>query len=564
MITTTRHNLLRVLAGVLAVLSVLLAPATVASGHAAAIPIDPPTDPCERRVPPPSCGSGSPVGTLDAVSRGPAGITVSGAATDPDAAGGVTVSITVDSVEVGTLTSTAGTYSGTLVPRAGHQVCALAINRNDGDDSILGCRHIAIAVDPIGHVDDVRSVPGGIRVRGWALDPDTTAPLQIRLIVDGSLRQTTTAAAPRPDVAAAYPGYGAMHGFDVLLGGTGRHTTVCALAVNVSPGTAESNLGCGREPLAISVLDLNLRGVHDLWDSDDGTGMVTIPWQERYDRLARWMSISGTVPDVIALQEVWASKTWIFPFPHNDPANYETLLTLINSIKARTGANYRIAYLDARHVPQGLKQLFAGEALIYNADRLRNTTSLVNAKAVNWSDEATVGVHMRISYPCAHSPACALLDLDGRHWMSSYTAPNGQWSAGPEAVVFESLAAPGKNVIVQNAHYPLRDPGPHPSTRRCKTCVDTVWARWLGHDMLMPPIVAGDFNGDPMIANFDTTVAEDVDFILIGNAANYPAMTSPRAVTQTLPNRVPGRPHCGSVPTVLSDHCALFAQYLPS
>ena len=260
---------------------------------------------------------------------------------------------------------------------------------------------------------------------------------------------------------------------------------------------------------------------------------------------------------------MWAEKSW-FPFLNADPQSYETLLVLIDAIKARTGANYRIAYLDARHVPQGVNQLYAGEAVLYNADRLRNTTALVNARAVTWSDESTTGVHMRISYPCGRTPAgCALLDADGRHWMSSYAGTDRSWQPGPQAVVFDLVAEPGRHIIVVNAHYPLRDPGPHPVDTAMRSLIDSVWAAWLPRPKLLPPIVAGDFNGDPMLPDFDTALTEDVDFVLSGNPASYPADLAPRSVVQAFPSRVPGRAHCGSEPTLVSDHCALFVQFLP-
>jgi hypothetical protein len=55
----------------------------------------------------------------------------------------------------------------------------------------------------------------------------------------------------RPDIATAFPGYGAAHGFDVTLGGlpAGKHT-VCAYAINVGNGAASTQLGC--KPVTVS------------------------------------------------------------------------------------------------------------------------------------------------------------------------------------------------------------------------------------------------------------------------------------------------------------------------
>jgi hypothetical protein len=203
------------------VLILAVAAVGAAAAPAFAIPPDPPPKPCERPNPPPICTAGSPKGTLTEARREPAGLVVAGTATDPDAPGAVTVSITVDDVPVGSLAASGpgGAFAGTLTPRAGQTVCAVAVDRNKGMDKSLGCRAVAVQVDPIGHVDEVRAVAGGIRVQGWAIDPDTTAPVRVRLTVDGAVVQEITASAARPDVAAAHPLYGAMHGFDMLLPG---------------------------------------------------------------------------------------------------------------------------------------------------------------------------------------------------------------------------------------------------------------------------------------------------------------------------------------------------------
>jgi len=102
-----------------------------------------------------------------------------------------------------------------------------------------------VAPDPIGRLDLVTTGAGGERARGWAIDPDTSDPVAVRLEVDGRAVMTATAAADRPDVAVAFPRAGARHGFDVALTlAPGAHQ-VCALALNAA-GTAGSDrlLGC--------------------------------------------------------------------------------------------------------------------------------------------------------------------------------------------------------------------------------------------------------------------------------------------------------------------------------
>ena len=96
---------------------------------------------------------------------------------------------------------------------------------------------------PIGHLDVAVSDGSSIRLVGWALDPDSFAPIEVKV----SSRQVVTshmADRSRPDVGAAF-GLGDAHGFDVrtqsLPPGTNQ---VCLWAVNVGRGTQDRLLGC--------------------------------------------------------------------------------------------------------------------------------------------------------------------------------------------------------------------------------------------------------------------------------------------------------------------------------
>jgi hypothetical protein len=99
-------------------------------------------------------------------------------------------------------------------------------------------------VDPVGALDRVQPVSGGLRARGWALDPETTAPVKVHLYVDGRFERAVVADASRPDVAAAHPAYGPLHGYDAVLDVPPGPHLVCAYAVNVATGTTNPLLGC--------------------------------------------------------------------------------------------------------------------------------------------------------------------------------------------------------------------------------------------------------------------------------------------------------------------------------
>ena len=68
------------------------------------------------------------------------------------------------------------------------------------------------AGSPMGALESVSLLPGGVKVDGWALDPETVDPVSVEISVDGA-PLGITADVDRPDIAATYPFYGAAHGF---------------------------------------------------------------------------------------------------------------------------------------------------------------------------------------------------------------------------------------------------------------------------------------------------------------------------------------------------------------
>ena len=101
------------------------------------------------------------------------------------------------------------------------------------------------ASNPTGSLDSVTTSSTGERIRGWALDRDTTDPVRVHVYVDGRATLSAAADAPRPDVGAAFPGYGDDHGFDLRLTLPDGAREVCVWAINAA-GSGGSNvkLGC--------------------------------------------------------------------------------------------------------------------------------------------------------------------------------------------------------------------------------------------------------------------------------------------------------------------------------
>jgi hypothetical protein len=89
---------------------------------------------------------------------------------------------------------------------------------------------------PIGALDAATSTsPGVIAVRGWALDPDTTASIRVHVYVDGNATTSLGATEPRPDVGRIF-GKGDNHGFTGALSAAAGPHEVCIYAINTPAG----------------------------------------------------------------------------------------------------------------------------------------------------------------------------------------------------------------------------------------------------------------------------------------------------------------------------------------
>lgn len=126
-----------------------------------------------------------------------------------------------------------------------HEVCVTGVNIGLGANSVLGCRSVVVArATPIGTLDAASvPAPGQVRVAGWAVDPHTTGPVEVAVRADGAEVGRFRAKEERSDVAAALPGFGSGHGFDVVVPVAEGTHQVCVDAIPVS-GTDPTPLGC--------------------------------------------------------------------------------------------------------------------------------------------------------------------------------------------------------------------------------------------------------------------------------------------------------------------------------
>ena len=205
--------------------------------------------------------TGSPFGNFEGVSAGPGRVRVQGWVIDPDTSGPVGVHVYVNGAWGGA--GTAGVSRsdvGAVYPGYGSPhgfdftvpaavglmtVQAFAINIGPGGTNpLVGTRQVLVGGSPFGNVEQVAAGPGTVRIKGWVIDPDTTAPVELHVYVDGRWGGLLIASDVRPDVAMAYPMYGAAHGIDVTLFADRGARQVCVYAINAGSGNTNPLLTC--------------------------------------------------------------------------------------------------------------------------------------------------------------------------------------------------------------------------------------------------------------------------------------------------------------------------------
>lgn len=155
---------------------------------------------------------------------------------------------------------------------------------------------------PFGSLDVVDATLGGVRVSGWAIDPDATSPIAVHVYVGGA-GTPIEADQGRGDVGAAYTGFGSAHGFSAFIPAAGGPQTVCAYGINTGGGQ-NNLLGCrvvtvpSSSPIGSIDVANGSKGGIDVagWSIDpntaasnsvhvyvDGVGVATVADQSRGD-----------------------------------------------------------------------------------------------------------------------------------------------------------------------------------------------------------------------------------------------------------------------------------------
>ncbi|UDY34094.1 DUF4185 domain-containing protein [Dermatobacter hominis] len=202
----------------------------------------------------------APIGHLDGVIPVQGGFRAVGWVADPNTTAPIEVTVSSEQRTVVGLADRDRPDIGAALPHLGpwhgfdvlftglspgpHQVCVWAENVGPGDRArALGCTTVTVpSLDPFGAIDAIVPTPGALRVDGWAIDPETSAAIEVGVLLDGAPALVERADLDRPDLGQRY-GLGDAHGFSFPFPATTGPHQVCAIASNVGAGAA-TWLGC--------------------------------------------------------------------------------------------------------------------------------------------------------------------------------------------------------------------------------------------------------------------------------------------------------------------------------
>jgi hypothetical protein len=212
-----------------------------------------------------TAAGGNPFGNIESLKSDSGSIRLTGWAADPDTKDPIEVHVYVGSVGTAFRAALARPDVGAAYPAVGpnhgfdirvtapttgtHTVCAYGINVGSGTNTLIGCGSVTItgALDggraPIGFLESLTVSGTTATAAGWAIDPDTSAAISVRLTVGGSSTDVVANKA-RPDVGASYPASGPNHGFSAKLTLAPGTQKVCATALNTGKIGGNTDIGC--------------------------------------------------------------------------------------------------------------------------------------------------------------------------------------------------------------------------------------------------------------------------------------------------------------------------------
>jgi hypothetical protein len=129
-----------------------------------------------------------------------------------------------------------------------HPVCvwAVAFRPTATLHTSLGCRSVTVGPTlPIGNWEGVSVSGDTVALWGWALDPDNpTYNPYVEVQIDGRVVNNQPASLSRPDVGAAFPGAGDLHGWSAAVQASPGERSVCVFVTDLDDPSKKRALGC--------------------------------------------------------------------------------------------------------------------------------------------------------------------------------------------------------------------------------------------------------------------------------------------------------------------------------
>jgi endonuclease/exonuclease/phosphatase family metal-dependent hydrolase len=472
-----------------------------------------------------------PVGALGSAHRVPDGVRVRGWAEDPDTSEAISVKATIQPSGSARTLSAGGArgdqhdgrgFDGIVPAQSGTGVCVAALNVGAGADRRLGCVPVPAGSNPVGDLELAERVPGGIRVAGWALDPDTAAAVDLHVYVDGpQFAGAAPAGLDRPQGGwgARYQDYGIAHGFDAVIPVGAEQSMVCVYALNAGPGTMNTQLGC-RDPRLAAPTDLRITPAEEwgltldwqdnassenghrielqLADGDwtiarevgpasspRGSATIAVPSSGHH-----CVRISATNAAGSSAPTVGCGDTFASPVAYANSLNVATLNIVGNDATA-THPNYRLGTFATRL--DGLAEAISG----FDVVALQEVASVEQVEQL----ARRTGMYFHDTF-LEGQPGCGGC-LGGQAILSRWPLSDARQLDGERPGCFMGINCGGPNgiqaaTVLAPGHQPLRLVNAHLSVRadEWKAAQAAQIRRELVDPFSGPVLVAGDFNGN--------------------------------------------------------------------
>lgn len=420
----------------------------------------------------------SPYGVMTYLVQAPGGFYVGGWATDPDTSQALTVDVSADGHVVGSVAAGASSfwlpshgYSGTFrlpgaaVPPGTHSICVTARNAGSyGHNHLLECRTVTVNYNPTAGIVSAVQTGAKVAVTGWAMDPDTSGPIQAQVTVDG--RPATTV------MANGTSGVHAGHMLSTSVTVDNGSHTVCVVGLNTLYGSGNSSPSCTTVNVNMSPfghLDSAARSANGItvtgWAIDpDATAPVAVT--ATVDGVSAGRGTAGITRTDVARTYPWAGSLHGYSFVVPADANqHNVCVTALN-----TGYGAPSTLL-------GCQSVSAVNPNPPSAPQSVTATADYTTATVNWAAPANNGGASLTSYTVTAAPSGKIVTVGPTTLAATFTglsqATNYTFSVVANNPAGASAAATSGSVATKTGPALQTSPAPISTSRYVRNVYNT-------------------------------------------------------------------------------------------